>query len=149
MTCVHFYRKRWSHPVPMLTIHSVQMNCRPVIKFLCPTFDRDLTWNAHVDDLTARCKSSLNAIRCISHITRRVDRDVYCACRPRWCYIKLITDAQCTLQPGGRAWERWILFTTQECAVLQLCSQSLYREAGMMCLHLRPELLLLRYVLKF
>ena len=62
-------------PVPSI-INGVRLLYRPVIKFLGLTFDRQLTYNEHMDDLAARCKSSLKETRCVSHITWETDRDI-------------------------------------------------------------------------
>ena len=64
------------HPDPTLTINGVWLHYRPVIRFLALTFNRQLTWNARMDDLTERCKSSLNTIRYISHMTWGANREV-------------------------------------------------------------------------
>lgn len=45
-------------------LSGVRLHYRTILNL---NFDRYLTWNAHLDDLAARCKFSLSAIRCISH----------------------------------------------------------------------------------
>ena len=59
----------------MLIINGVRLQYNTGLELSGITLDRHLTWNVHGEDLISRCKSSLNAIKCVSHIHWRADRE--------------------------------------------------------------------------
>ena len=74
--CIHFCRLRKLHREPSLFIKGTPIQNVERIRLLGLTFDKKLTWKPHIEDLTTRCKQTLNILKCISNIKWGADKEI-------------------------------------------------------------------------
>lgn len=68
-TLIHFCRKnscRRSREDPSLFMHGEQVKTVDEMRVLGVTFDRKMTWELYIKEITSRCKKRLNIMRAIS-----------------------------------------------------------------------------------
>jgi hypothetical protein len=63
---IHFTRRRGPFQEPSLTMDNFPLPLVEEVRFLGLTFDRKLTWVAHIKDLKVRCLKTLDLLKCIS-----------------------------------------------------------------------------------
>ena len=59
---------------PQLTLNCSRVQVRESTHYLGPTIDKRLNWRDHVDHLRAKCASSVNLIKHVSHLSWGPDR---------------------------------------------------------------------------
>ena len=64
---VHFCNQRKLHPDPYLTLNNVPLPVENEFKFLGITFDKKLSFVAHLKLLKLMCSKSLNLLRVVAH----------------------------------------------------------------------------------
>uniref|UniRef100_A0A1Y1K801 Reverse transcriptase domain-containing protein n=1 Tax=Photinus pyralis TaxID=7054 RepID=A0A1Y1K801_PHOPY len=63
----HFCRLRKPHYDPVLFMNDRIISVVQEVKFLGLTFDRELRWSAHIQNVATTCRKSLNVIRVLAH----------------------------------------------------------------------------------
>ena len=64
---VHFCRLRKPHYDPVLIMKGRIIGVSQEIKFLGLTFDRELRWSKHLQNIATKCRQSLNIVRVLAH----------------------------------------------------------------------------------
>ena len=68
------FEKRKKGEEPQLTLHGSRVHVRESICYLGLIIDKRLNWKDHVDHLRAKCTSSVNLIKHVSHVSWGADR---------------------------------------------------------------------------
>ena len=68
------FEKRKEVEEPQLTLHGSRVQVRESTHYLGLITDKRLNWKDHVDHLKAKCTSSVNPIKHVSHLSWRADR---------------------------------------------------------------------------
>ena len=68
------FEKRKKGEEPQLTLHGSRVQVRESTRYLDLIIDKRLNWKDHVDHLRAKCTSSVNLIKHVSHLSWRADR---------------------------------------------------------------------------
>ena len=68
------FEKRKKGEEPQLTLHGSRIQVRESTRYLSLIIDKRLNWKDHVDHLRAKCTSSVNLIKHVSHLSWGADR---------------------------------------------------------------------------
>ena len=68
------FEKRKKCEEPQLTLHGSRVQVRESTRYLCLIIDKRLNWKDRVDHLRAKCISSVNLIKHVSHLSWGADR---------------------------------------------------------------------------
>ena len=68
------FEKRKKGEEPQLTLHGSRVQVRESTRYLGLIIDKRLNWKDHVDHLRAKCTSSVNLIKHVSHLSWGADR---------------------------------------------------------------------------
>ena len=148
--CVHFCRLRTPHNDPQLTIEGRNIEVVPQVRFLGVIFDKKLSWKPHIEDLAARCKKSLNIIRCLAHINWGANSEILVRMYKSMILSKM--DYGSIVYSGARKSHLKKLDTVHGMGLRLAIGAyrtspltSIYSETGVPPLHIRRSRLMLNY----
>ena len=150
---VHFCRRRCSDPHLGIRLYGETIPTQPVAKFLGVLFDRRLTYKEHLKTLRERCFSSLNVLRCVARTSYGADRGTLLLLYRLIVRSKL--DYACFVYDCSSESTKRLLDTVHHASLRVVTgafrtspSSSLLAEVHEPPLHLRRQMLGMRYALK-
>ena len=74
--CIVFHPKPDFPQIPVLTMNRTRLPAEKTVKFLEMTWDQQLTWKPHIQNLITNCQQSLNLLRSLSSQTWGADQNI-------------------------------------------------------------------------
>ena len=147
------FEKRKKGEEPQLTLHGSRIQVRESTRYLGLIIDKRLNWKDHVDHLRAKCPSSVNLIKHVSHLSWGADRNTLQRLYTTPVQSKLDYGAQVygksksnvlkRLEPIQNACFRAITGAFRSSPAVSLCV-----ETGMLPLDLSRDMLTLKHFFK-
>ena len=147
------FDKRKKGEEPQLTLHGSRIQVRESTRYLVLIIDKRLNWKDHVDHLRAKCTSSVNLLKHVSHLSwgadRKTLRRLYTALvQPKLDYGALVYGASKSnvlkhLEPIQNACLRAITGAFRSSPAVSLCV-----ETGMLPLEFSRDMLTLKHFFK-
>ena len=101
------FEKRKKGEEPRLTLHGSRIQVKESTRYLGLIIDKRLNWKDHVDRLRAKCTSSVNLIKQVSHLSWGMTEKRYNDCTQYSCRQNRIMVHRCMVHQNLACSNAW------------------------------------------